>query len=91
MKKMKRRKPRQLSLLTPDLKHFMGAKGWMLTFKPSEHGQVLTAIGSLQDVYDALDDWRKEYPKYYSAVIHRPTGSIHRVIKKPIRHDTRPY
>lgn len=81
--KKKNKKPRQLSFFNPEMETLLGTDGWHITFKPSSDSQVFTAIGKLNDVYDALKQWIDDYPDYYSAVIYAPSGKIHRTLKKP--------
>lgn len=80
---LKKNKPRQLSLLNPERTRFFGRRGWSLAFKPSKDGQLMTVIGELNDVYDALHQWIDDFPSYYSAVIYAPNGAIHRTYKSP--------
>lgn len=79
----RRRKPHQLSLaaLNDDFQRFVGRDGWTLMFKPTEHGQVMAVSGKIDEVYDALAQWTKEHPNYFSAIIYRPNGAKHRTIR----------
>lgn len=61
----------------------MGRRGWMVCFKPTKDAQLQVAIGTLTDVYDALNQWIGETPNYYSAIIYRPSGKLHRTYKEP--------
>lgn len=83
MKRRSRNRPHQLSLaaLNDDLKKFVGRRGWTLIFKPAKDAQVLAVSGSIDEVYAALEQWAKEFPKYYSAVVFRPSGAKHRTIR----------
>jgi hypothetical protein len=85
MNRKRRRKPHQLSLaalnVNDDLRKFLGQDGWTLMFKPAKDAQVLGVSGRIDEVYDALEQWTKEFPHYYSAIIYRPSGAKHRTIK----------
>lgn len=83
MNRQKKSKPRQLSLLSPAQSKFIGSDGWMVAFKPSIDGQMFTALGKLNEIYDALEQWIDEFPDYYSATIYSPNGRLHRTLKAP--------
>lgn len=70
---------RQLSLFQDDLRSVIGVKGWSIVFREKEDGPIMTAVGTLRDVYDALDEWKKEFPTFFSACIYRPSGGVHRM------------
>lgn len=76
-------KARQLSFagLSDDLQQFIGRKGWTLIFKPCRHGRVMAVSGRIDEIYSALNQWTRQHPDYYSAIIYRPNGKTHRTIK----------
>lgn len=81
IKKKILKRARQLSLFVDELGTFVGRDGWTLMFKETKDGQLMAVTGKIEEVYDALDEWKQRYPEFYSAVIYSPNGSKHRTIK----------
>lgn len=73
--------PYELDNLDRWIKDFLNQDGWMLIFKPEQLEDPWITIDTIDSIYKRLKQWIDEKPNYYSAIIYRPNGMLHRTFR----------